>query len=112
MATHITLFGVILGLKPTLLGSLLPMKFYILFMFGLLVSLQLQKLVAENILAFNEGFWIRLAARTDTCKSKDDKARSWTWFSYNISVCVSVIHFSLLLDARSKYFDMIFTSSE
>uniref|UniRef100_A0A6N2MGJ8 Uncharacterized protein n=1 Tax=Salix viminalis TaxID=40686 RepID=A0A6N2MGJ8_SALVM len=27
---------------------------------------ELQKLVVENVLAFNEGFWIRLAARTDT----------------------------------------------
>ncbi|KAG6735913.1 hypothetical protein NC652_011617 [Populus alba x Populus x berolinensis] len=35
---------------------------------------ELQKLVVENVLAFNEGFWIRLAARTDTCKSEDDKA--------------------------------------
>ncbi|KAK3006761.1 hypothetical protein RJ639_016202, partial [Escallonia herrerae] len=34
---------------------------------------QLQKLVVENVLAFNESFWIRLAARTDTCKSVDDK---------------------------------------
>ncbi|XP_021661290.2 uncharacterized protein LOC110650569 isoform X2 [Hevea brasiliensis] len=34
---------------------------------------ELQKLVIENVLAFNEGFWIRLAARTDTCKSEDDK---------------------------------------
>ncbi|ESR36661.1 hypothetical protein KPL70_022874 [Citrus sinensis] len=34
---------------------------------------ELQQLVVENILAFNEGFWIRLAARTDTCKSEDDK---------------------------------------
>ncbi|CDO97004.1 unnamed protein product [Coffea canephora] len=37
---------------------------------------ELQKLVAENILAFNESFWIRLAARSETCKSDDDKA----WF--------------------------------
>uniref|UniRef100_A0A803LPB9 Uncharacterized protein n=1 Tax=Chenopodium quinoa TaxID=63459 RepID=A0A803LPB9_CHEQI len=37
---------------------------------------ELPQLVAENVLAFNEGFWIRLAARTDTCKSEDDKA----WF--------------------------------
>lgn len=37
---------------------------------------ELQKLVVENILAFNETFWIRLAARTETCKSDDDKA----WF--------------------------------
>ncbi|KAA3462876.1 Laminin subunit alpha-1 [Gossypium australe] len=36
---------------------------------------ELQKLVVENILAFNETFWIRLAARSDTCKSEDDKAR-------------------------------------
>ncbi|OVA06175.1 Oxidoreductase-like [Macleaya cordata] len=35
---------------------------------------ELQKLVVENVLAFNEGFWIRLAARTETCKSEDDKA--------------------------------------
>ncbi|XP_073105869.1 uncharacterized protein [Elaeis guineensis] len=34
---------------------------------------QLEKLVVENVLAFNENFWIRLAARTDTCKSDDDK---------------------------------------
>ncbi|XP_057966142.1 uncharacterized protein LOC131156458 [Malania oleifera] len=34
---------------------------------------ELQKLVGENILAFNEDFWIRLAARSDTCKSEDDK---------------------------------------
>ncbi|KAK4804282.1 hypothetical protein SAY86_004099 [Trapa natans] len=34
---------------------------------------ELHKLVGENILAFNEAFWIRLAARTDTCKSEDDK---------------------------------------
>ncbi|XP_042062765.1 uncharacterized protein LOC121806706 isoform X4 [Salvia splendens] len=32
-----------------------------------------QQLVVENVLAFNEGFWIRLAARTETCKSEDDK---------------------------------------
>ncbi|KAK6159511.1 hypothetical protein DH2020_006825 [Rehmannia glutinosa] len=35
---------------------------------------ELQQLVVENVLAFNEGFWIRLAARTETCKSEDDKA--------------------------------------
>ncbi|CAM8935307.1 unnamed protein product [Rhodiola kirilowii] len=34
---------------------------------------ELHKLVVENILAFNESFWIRLAARSDTCKSEDDK---------------------------------------
>ncbi|RZB79450.1 hypothetical protein D0Y65_029630 [Glycine soja] len=34
---------------------------------------ELQKLVVENILAFNPSFWVRLAARTDTCKSDDDK---------------------------------------
>lgn len=35
---------------------------------------QLDQLVVENVLAFNEAFWIRLAARTDTCRSDDDKA--------------------------------------
>ncbi|WOL19141.1 hypothetical protein Cni_G27938 [Canna indica] len=34
---------------------------------------ELDQLVVENVLAFNEDFWIRLAARTDTCKSDDDK---------------------------------------
>ncbi|GAA0151051.1 hypothetical protein Leryth_022847 [Lithospermum erythrorhizon] len=34
---------------------------------------ELLQLVVENVLAFNESFWIRLAARTDTCKSDDDK---------------------------------------
>ncbi|CAN4107481.1 unnamed protein product [Withania somnifera] len=34
---------------------------------------ELPQLVVENVLAFNESFWIRLAARADTCKSDDDK---------------------------------------
>ncbi|XP_065866897.1 uncharacterized protein [Euphorbia lathyris] len=34
---------------------------------------ELQKLVVENILAFTPDLWIRLAARSDTCKSEDDK---------------------------------------
>ncbi|KAL2490669.1 hypothetical protein Adt_26297 [Abeliophyllum distichum] len=34
---------------------------------------ELRTLVVENVLAFNESFWIRLAARTETCKSEDDK---------------------------------------
>lgn len=34
---------------------------------------EVPQLVVENVLAFNEGFWIRLAARSDTCKSEDDK---------------------------------------
>ncbi|CAI0377639.1 unnamed protein product [Linum tenue] len=40
---------------------------------------ELQKLVVENVLAFNEAFWIRLAARADTCNSEDDKAWLLTW---------------------------------
>ncbi|RZS23774.1 hypothetical protein BHM03_00056755 [Ensete ventricosum] len=40
---------------------------------------ELDQLVVENVLAFNEDFWIRLAARTDTCKSDDDKAWFSTW---------------------------------
>ncbi|KAL9252913.1 Coatomer subunit alpha-1-like protein [Drosera capensis] len=34
---------------------------------------ELQKRVAENVLAFNEGFWMRLATRTETCQSEDDR---------------------------------------
>lgn len=55
---------------------------------------QLQKLVVENILAFNETFWIRLAARRDTCKSDDDKARFLSWlilmFQYYLCVLTSL----------------------
>ncbi|KAJ0239209.1 Uncharacterized protein HA466_0237010 [Hirschfeldia incana] len=36
-------------------------------------SRELEKLVVENILAFDEAFWLRLAARSDTCVSDDDK---------------------------------------
>lgn len=35
---------------------------------------ELDVIVVENILAFSEGFWVRLAARIDLCKSDDDKA--------------------------------------
>ncbi|XP_037463339.1 uncharacterized protein LOC119335295 isoform X2 [Triticum dicoccoides] len=34
---------------------------------------ELDLIVVENILAFSEGFWVRLAARIDLCKSDDDK---------------------------------------
>ncbi|XP_014755594.1 uncharacterized protein LOC100840747 isoform X1 [Brachypodium distachyon] len=34
---------------------------------------ELDVIVVENILAFSEGFWVRLAARIDLCKSDDDK---------------------------------------
>lgn len=34
---------------------------------------EVAQLVAENILAFNESFWIRLATRAETCISDDDK---------------------------------------
>ncbi|KAF6160531.1 hypothetical protein GIB67_019471 [Kingdonia uniflora] len=46
---------------------------------------RLQKLIVENVLAFNESFWIRLAARTETCKSEDDKA--W-FFTFLILHCI------------------------
>lgn len=62
------------------------------FMFFCYFCEQLQQLVVENILAFNEGFWIRLAARTDTCKSEDDKAWFLTWLIL-IFYCVPVVDF-------------------
>ncbi|GAB2253047.1 hypothetical protein Droror1_Dr00005894 [Drosera rotundifolia] len=34
---------------------------------------ELQKRVAENVLTFNEGFWMRLATRAETCQSEDDR---------------------------------------
>ncbi|KAM3402523.1 hypothetical protein ACQJBY_006414 [Aegilops geniculata] len=39
----------------------------------LLTCKQLDLIVVENILTFSEGFWVRLAARIDLCKSDDDK---------------------------------------
>ncbi|PHU11928.1 Chavicol O-methyltransferase [Capsicum chinense] len=45
------------------------------------IVLKLAQLVVENVLAFNEIFWIRLAAREDTCKFDDDKE----WFHFLIS---------------------------
>uniref|UniRef100_A0A151UGD2 Uncharacterized protein n=1 Tax=Cajanus cajan TaxID=3821 RepID=A0A151UGD2_CAJCA len=50
---------------------------------------ELQKLVVENILAFNPSFWVRLAARSDTCKSEDDKKFRKCLFSQ--SLCSSFI---------------------
>ncbi|KAL6601700.1 hypothetical protein ACP70R_044920 [Stipagrostis hirtigluma subsp. patula] len=35
---------------------------------------ELDQIVVENVLAFDAGFWVRLAARIDLCKSDDDKA--------------------------------------
>ncbi|KAJ1693138.1 hypothetical protein LUZ63_009836 [Rhynchospora breviuscula] len=34
---------------------------------------ELEQVVVENVLSLDEGFWIRLAARSETCKSEDDK---------------------------------------
>ncbi|XP_076906009.1 uncharacterized protein LOC143562499 [Bidens hawaiensis] len=53
---------------------------------------ELQKLVVENILAFNEGFWIRLAARTDTCKSDDDKQDLEELASSVMAIVDRVVH--------------------
>jgi len=60
--------------------------------------------VVENVLSFDAGFWVRLAARIDLCKSDDDKA----WFHIyrqfcflwmllsSTSVNLTVIGFSVL----------------
>ncbi|PUZ71671.1 hypothetical protein GQ55_2G332100 [Panicum hallii var. hallii] len=34
---------------------------------------ELDQIVIENVLSFDAGFWVRLAARIDLCKSDDDK---------------------------------------
>ncbi|KAJ6985609.1 LOW QUALITY PROTEIN: hypothetical protein NC653_023530 [Populus alba x Populus x berolinensis] len=60
------------------------------FVLRFLLCQQLQKLVVENVLAFNEGFWTRLAARTDSCKSEDYKA----WFS----TCLILISYDVYED--------------
>nr|XP_043624295.1 uncharacterized protein LOC122595889 [Erigeron canadensis] len=53
---------------------------------------ELQKLVLENILAYNEGFWIRLAARTDTCRSDDDKKDLEELASSVMTIVERVVH--------------------
>ncbi|CAN6475800.1 unnamed protein product [Victoria cruziana] len=55
-------------------------------------SNQLQQLVAENILAFNESFWIRLAARADTCKSDDDHKDYQELASHLMSLVDRIVH--------------------
>lgn len=42
---------------------------------GKAVEAQLNKLVAENLLSFDQKFWVRLATRNDTAEP-GDKARS------------------------------------
>ncbi|KAK7312309.1 hypothetical protein VNO77_36078 [Canavalia gladiata] len=53
---------------------------------------ELQKLVVENILAFNPSFWVRLAARTETCKSEDDKKDYEELAATVMSVVDCVVH--------------------
>ncbi|XVF01030.1 hypothetical protein REPUB_Repub04eG0052500 [Reevesia pubescens] len=52
----------------------------------------LQKLVVENILAFNESFWIRLVARSDTCISDDDKKDYEELATAIMSIVDCVVH--------------------
>ncbi|XP_019165949.1 PREDICTED: uncharacterized protein LOC109161862 isoform X1 [Ipomoea nil] len=53
---------------------------------------ELQKLVVENVLSFNESFWIRLAARADNCKSEDDKKDLEELASFLMSLVDSIVH--------------------
>lgn len=53
---------------------------------------ELQKIVAENILAFNKTFWIRLATRTETCKSEDDKKDYEELATYLMSLVDHLVH--------------------
>ncbi|XP_071716845.1 uncharacterized protein [Rutidosis leptorrhynchoides] len=53
---------------------------------------ELQNVVVENILAFNEDFWIRLAARTDTCISDDDKQDLEELASSIMTIVDRVVH--------------------
>ncbi|XP_050234982.1 uncharacterized protein LOC126683185 isoform X1 [Mercurialis annua] len=53
---------------------------------------ELQKLVVQNVLAFDAGFWIRLAARSDTCKSEDDKKDYEELAGSVMSIVHSLVH--------------------
>ncbi|CAN6900545.1 unnamed protein product [Brassica oleracea] len=52
---------------------------------------ELEKLVVENILAFDEVFWIRLATRSDTCKSDDDKASDYEELAATVMTIVDCV---------------------
>ncbi|KAG0453213.1 hypothetical protein HPP92_025877 [Vanilla planifolia] len=53
---------------------------------------ELERLVVENVLAFSESFWIRLAARTDDCKSDDDKKDYEELASSVMSIVDRLVH--------------------
>ncbi|XP_055961746.1 uncharacterized protein LOC126682911 [Mercurialis annua] len=53
---------------------------------------ELQKLVVRNVLAFDASFWIRLAARSDTCKSEDDKKDCEELAGLVMSIMDSLFH--------------------
>ncbi|KAL7002654.1 hypothetical protein U1Q18_003809 [Sarracenia purpurea var. burkii] len=53
---------------------------------------ELQKLVVENVLAFNESFWIRLAARSETCISEDDKKDYEELATFVMSIVDRLVH--------------------
>ncbi|CAA7391965.1 unnamed protein product [Spirodela intermedia] len=55
-------------------------------------SKELEKLIVENILSFDENFWIRLAARSDTCKSDDDKKDYEELATSVMSIVECVVH--------------------
>ncbi|KAM0935158.1 hypothetical protein DsansV1_C29g0208861 [Dioscorea sansibarensis] len=55
-------------------------------------SRELEKLVVENIFAFNEDFWIRLAARSDSCQSDDDKKDYEELAASVMSIVDCVVH--------------------
>ncbi|GBG65117.1 hypothetical protein CBR_g49480 [Chara braunii] len=40
---------------------------------GCVLVLQLTQAIAENVLSFNEAFWLRLAYRTEACRSEEDR---------------------------------------
>ena len=70
-------------------------------LFFWLICEQLQQLVVENVLAFNENFWLRLAARTDTCKSEDDKARFFTCLTLYFNIFLNLVIVSVKLLCHS-----------
>ncbi|XP_055961938.1 uncharacterized protein LOC126682914 [Mercurialis annua] len=53
---------------------------------------ELQKLAVQNVLASDASFWIRLAARSDTCKSEDDKKDYEELAGSVMSIVDSLVH--------------------
>ena len=58
----------------------------------LLLCLQFGKLVADNVLAFDQKFWVRLAARSDMAPAQDKERCGWCCSNIPVSPAAGPLH--------------------